>query len=55
MATTSFEKTIFLDQKAAELLADILEQPAPPMPDNDKEFWEENERKVDEWLSRFKK
>ena len=55
MATTTFEKTIYLDQEAAERLADILEQPMPPMPDNDEEFWAENERKVKEWLSRFKK
>ena len=55
MATTTFEKTITLDPKAAERLADILEYPAPLMPDDDEEFWEDNERKVNEWLSRFKK
>jgi len=55
MATSTFNKTIYLDQEAAERLADILEQPAPPMPSNDEKFWEDNERKVDEWLSRFKK
>lgn len=30
MATTTFEKTITLNQEAADNLADILEKPAPP-------------------------
>jgi len=55
MATTTFEKTIFLDQEAAERLAEILEQPVPPRPDLGEKFWEDNERKTKEWLSRFKK
>ena len=55
MATTTFEKTIILDQEAAERLADILDQPASHMPSDDEIFWQENERKVKEWLSRFKK
>ena len=54
MATTTFEKTITLDQEAAERLADILDQPAPPKPDLGKDFREENERKVNEWLSQLK-
>ena len=55
MATTTFDKTITIDQKAAEHLADILEQPAPPRPDLGESFWEDNERKVKEWLSQLKK
>jgi len=55
MATTTFEKTIVLGQEAAERLADILEQPAPPKPVLGENFREENERKVIEWLSQLKK
>ena len=55
MATTTFEKTIFIDQDAAERLAEILEQPVPPKADLGDDFWQDNERKVTEWLSRFKK
>jgi uncharacterized protein (DUF1778 family) len=55
MATTTFEKTIYLDQSAADRLAEILEQPAPPKPNLGENFWQENERKVKEWLSRFEK
>jgi len=53
MATTTFEKTIYLDQTAAERLADILEQPAQPRPNLGEDFWKYNERKVKEWLSRL--
>ena len=55
MATSTFSKTIYLDQAAAERLVEILEKPAQPLPEVDKEFWDENERKVKEWLSRSKK
>ena len=55
MATSTFDKDIVLDQAAAERLAEILSKPAPPPPDLGEGFWQENERKVDEWLSRFKK
>jgi len=54
MATTTFEKTITLDQEAAERLADLLEQPAPPRPNLSKNFREDNERKVNEWLCQLK-
>ena len=55
MATSTFNKTIYLDREAAERLADILERPAPPLPEIDKNYWDENERKVKEWLSRSEK
>ena len=54
MATTTFEKTIIIDQEAAERLADILEQPAPLRPNLGENFREENERKINEWLSQLK-
>ena len=46
MATTTFGKTIYLDKIAAERLADILEQPAPPRPNISETFWKDNDRKV---------
>ena len=55
VATTTFEKTIYLDQSAADRLAEILEQPAPPRPNLGENFWQQNEGKVKEWLSRFEK
>ena len=55
MATSTFDKTIYLDQAAAERLADILEQPAPSRPNISDTFWEDNDRKVKEWLSRLEK
>ena len=51
MATTTFDKNIELNQSAAELLVNILTKPAPPRPKLDDGFWEDNERKVKEWLS----
>ena len=51
MATTTFDKNIEIDQSAAEHLVSILAKPAPPRPKLDDRFWEENERKVKEWLS----
>ena len=51
MATTTFDKNIEIDQPAAEHLVSILTRPAPPRPKLDDRFWEENERKVKEWLS----
>ena len=55
MATTTFEKTIYLDQAAAERLAEILEKPAPPRPKINETFWEDNDRKVNQWLSRLER
>ena len=54
MATTTFDRNITLDQAAADRLAEILSQPAPPRPKLDENFWEENERKLEECLSRSK-
>jgi len=50
MATTTFDKNIEIDQSAAEHLVSILTKPAPPRPKLDENFWEDNERKVKEWL-----
>jgi hypothetical protein len=55
MATTTFDKNIVIDKNAAKRLVEILSKPAPKQAKSDKKFWEENEQKVDEWLSRFKK
>lgn len=55
MATSTFDKTIYLDQEAAERLANILEQPALPRPNINDTFWKDNDRKVELWLSRSKK
>ena len=52
MATSTFDKNIVLDQAAAERLAEILAMPAPPRIEIDERFWEENERKIEAWLSR---
>jgi len=54
MATTTFDKNIVLDEAAAKKLAELLAQPAPPRPELEDEFWEENERKVKEWFARSK-
>jgi uncharacterized protein (DUF1778 family) len=53
MATSTFDKTITIDQEAAERLAEILSRPAPPRPKLADNFWEDNERKTKEWLSRL--
>ena len=55
MATSTFDKNIVIGEKAAERLAEILSKPVPKQKKSDKKFWEENEQKVDKWLSRFKK
>ena len=55
MATSTFNKTIYIGQEVAERLAEILEKSAPPRPEIDKDFWDENERKVTEWLFHFKR
>ena len=55
MATTTFDKNIILDQTAAERLVEILKEPPPPRPKMGEDFWEENERKLKEWLSPSKK
>jgi hypothetical protein len=55
MATTTFDKNIVIDKEAADRLVEILNKPAPPRPKGTDDFWKENERKVEAWLSRFKK
>ena len=55
MATTTFDKNIVLGEAAAERLAEILSEPAPPRIEIDERFWQENERKKEEWFSRLKK
>ena len=55
MATSTFSKTIYIDQEAAEKLAALLDEPPPKKIEYDKKFWAENERKVKEWLSRLEK
>jgi hypothetical protein len=55
MATSTFEKTITLDEEAAERLAEILSADAPPRPNLGDGFWEKNEKAVDEWLSQLRK
>ena len=55
VATTTFDKNIVLDEAAAERLAEILAEPALPRPDLGDNFWEENERKKEEWFTRLKK
>jgi hypothetical protein len=51
MATSTFDKNITLDSDAAERLAEILRQPAPPYPKFAEDFWQENEKKVVQCLS----
>jgi len=55
MATSTFDKNIVIDQEAAERLAEILTQPAPPRPDLGEGFWDDNNKKVEEWSSPYKK
>ena len=55
MATSTFDKNIELSVEAAERLAKLLSEPAPPSIEIDYKFWEENERKKKEWFSRLKK
>ena len=55
MATSTFSKTIYIDQDSAEKLAALLDESAPNKVEYDKIFWAENERKVKEWLSRLEK
>ena len=52
MATTTFDKAIVLNPDAAKILADTLDQPVLPLPHDDDEFWDENRKKVREWLLR---
>jgi len=55
MATTTFDKNITLDEASAARLAEVLAKPAPPRPELGEQFWEDNERKVNAWLSPSKK
>ena len=50
MATETFDKTIWLDEKAAEILANELEK--PPKPYVNKINTEEVNRSAKEWLKR---
>ena len=54
MATVSYERDIILTKEAAERLADVLTKPALPEPESNDDFWRENERNVEEWLTRYK-
>ena len=51
MATETFDKTIWIDEKAAEIIANELEKPAIPYVP--KFNVEEKERSSQEWLKRF--
>ena len=52
MATETFDKTIWLDEKAAEILANELEKPRKPyITGLDRT---EEERKTKEWLEKFR-
>lgn len=51
MATETFDKTIWIDEKAAEIIANELEK--PPKPYVSKINAEEVERNTKEWLERF--
>jgi len=55
MAISTFDKTIILDKEAAERLAIIAEKPAPPLPNLGDEYFEENKRRVTEWINRYEK
>jgi len=52
MATETFDKTIWLDEKAAQIIIDELEKPHEPyVPMFDEK---EVERSAQEWLKRFR-
>ena len=55
MATSTFDKTICIDQEAAEKMAMLSDEPSPPRPNLGDDFWQNNERKLKEWLSCSKK
>ena len=50
MATLTFDKEIILDKEATERMAEIAAKPAQPPPDLGKDFWVENEKKVNKFL-----
>jgi hypothetical protein len=51
MATETFDKTIWIDEKAAQIIIDELEKPHEPyVPMFDEK---EVERSAQEWLKRF--
>jgi len=52
MATETFDKTIWLDEKAAEILANELEKPPKPYVTGLNRA--EEERKTKEWLEKFR-
>ncbi|MCL2157954.1 MAG: hypothetical protein FWH48_00945 [Oscillospiraceae bacterium] len=52
MATETFDKTIWIDEKAAEIIANELEKPHEPYVPKFNE--EEVERSAQEWLKRFR-
>ena len=54
MATVSYDRDIVISKEAAERLIEILAEPALPEPESNDEFWQNNERSVKDWLSRFK-
>ena len=52
MATETFDKTIWIDEKAAQIIIDELEKPHEPyVPMFDEK---EVERSAQEWLKRFR-
>ncbi|MDR0221312.1 MAG: hypothetical protein LBI54_07915 [Lachnospiraceae bacterium] len=51
MATATFDKNIVIGNKAAKRMIEVLNKPVPPRPSSGKDFWENNERVSEEWLS----
>ena len=52
MATETFDKTIYIDEKAAEIMVRELEKPRKPFVN--KIDTEEVDRSADEWLKEFR-
>ncbi|MCL1998174.1 MAG: hypothetical protein FWG65_05330 [Turicibacter sp.] len=53
MATITYDRTIVLDQEAAERLVEILERPAVPVSEEAIRRRKESLRRGQEWMKQF--
>jgi len=54
MATITYYRPMIIGQEDAEIIAEMLDRPAVPLPDDDGE-WEESLRRGKEWIANFSK
>jgi len=53
MPTITYERTMIISPKEAEIMVEILDRPAVPLPEGSKERLEESLRRGEEWMKQF--